>query len=1014
MFALPFAGALPWRENDLMNRLIDLSAIYLILASLSPAVGLYAFRLRPKGALNQLFFAITLCLMFWALGFSVVVVAPSESAAALWTKIAAVGCVGIYGAMLHFSLLLTGHAKLLGSKWFPPLLYLPAAAYLYAFVFSPGVAGAVYHFRYTSAGWVRSTGLTAYDALFHVYCAASMVASMALFLRWKRSDGKPEVRRQANLLIAAFAIPLCLNGCARFAPHLHGSPLPLTIPAAGILYCIGRFHLLKPPAPGADERILNDGLHRMAFRVAAAALIAGGAMLFSLEYFWWGGEDPALTVVASGLPVALGVILLVVERADKGYHQLERLLTFAALVLAPILDINLIGLGGYTGWAFPLLLTLCALVFNSNDMLFCSAISMLLGQVYLWGAAPERFILIDARTYLSRGMILVAILAVAYCIHRVYLLRLAENAAQARAQSLISSVVSSFSQATGDSFQGKMRELLDQLREYFQAETVTACALDAEFTLLTGIKALSAGGREAPPGEVGAELKRWEQYRLTLKGPDGPLCPPAAGEPWLIIPVFMGSKPAAFLYAEAADEGARWRDSQLATLPFISRVVSGAMEHLTSEARVRFMAYYDALTALPNRQLFQDRADQAIHVARRNGTVLGILFLDMDSFKAINDTMGHEGGDLLIQAVGRKLTEALRKTDTIARFGGDEFLVLVNNIESAENISKVADKVMDIFRNPFTVREQEIFITASAGISVFPADGEDAQTLIKHADIAMYIAKEKGKNQYAFCSSNMKELVEYRVNLSNNLYRALDRCELKVYYQPQVDLATERIVGMEALLRWFQPGCGMIPPREFIPLAEQTGLINSIGAWVLESACRQAARWREGNIGDLRVAVNLSVVQLRNPGLVEQVADILRRTGVNPAQVELEITESTTMREPDYIIGVLGDLKALGVTISIDDFGIEYSSLNRLKMLPVDRLKMDIQFVRGIDMSEKDQAIAVVIMNLAKNLNLKLVAEGVESQTQLNFLRNRMCDEVQGFYYFRPMPPEELEEVLRR
>jgi predicted signal transduction protein with EAL and GGDEF domain len=376
--------------------------------------------------------------------------------------------------------------------------------------------------------------------------------------------------------------------------------------------------------------------------------------------------------------------------------------------------------------------------------------------------------------------------------------------------------------------------------------------------------------------------------------------------------------------------------------------------------------------------------------------------------------MGHEDGDLLIQAVGRKLTETLRKTDTIARFGGDEFLILINNVEDAENISKVADKVMDIFQNPFMVRDQEIFITASAGISVFPADGEDAQTLIKHADIAMYTAKEKGKNQYAFCSSNMKQLVEYRVNLSNNLYHALDRSELKVYYQPQIDLATEQIVGMEALLRWFQPESGMIPPMEFIPLAEQTGLINSIGAWVLESACLQAARWEAANLGALRVAVNLSVVQLRNPGLVEQVADILKRTGVNPAQVELEITESTTMREPDYIIRVLSELKALGVTISIDDFGIEYSSLNRLKMLPVDKLKMDIQFVRGIDKSPKDQAITVVIMNLAKNLNLKLVAEGVESLTQLNFLRNRMCDEVQGFYYFRPMPPEEIEKILRR
>ena len=735
----------------MMNHLIDFSAIYLILASLSPAIGFYALRLHSKGALNRLFFAITLCLMFWALGASVVAVAPDEAAAALWTRIAAIGFVSVYGVILHFSLLLTGHTKLLGRKWFLPLLYLPVAVCLYALVFSPRITEAAYHFRYTSSGWVRTTGATPFDALLHVYLAASMIVSVILFLRWRRVSSQPEIRRQANVLTATFAAAVCLtaltgilNRYASFPPFPHRSPLLFAIPLGGILYCVDRYQFMKPPGPGADERILNDALHRRTFRVAAAALILGGAVLFSLEYFWWSGEDLALTVAASGTLVAIGVVLLAVEHTDKGYRQLERLLTVAVLVVTPILNINLSNLGGLTVWAFPLLLTVCALVFNSNNMLFCSAVSMLLGQAYLWGVAPERLIPIDARTYLSRGMILLAILAVAYYVHRIYLLRLTENAAQARSQSLVGSAMSSFSHANGDDFQEKVRELLDQLREYFQAEIVTVCAVDAEFTLLTGIKALSVGGREALPDEIEAGLKRWEQYRLSLKGPGEQANLPAA-EPWLIIPVFMGVKPAAFLYAEAARKDVRWRDDQLAPLLFISQVVSGAMERLMSEARIQFMAYYDALTTLPNRQLFQDRAEQAIHVARRNNRVLGLLFLDLDCFKSINDTMGHEDGDLLIQAVGRKLTETLRKTDTIARFGGDEFLILINNVEDAENISKVADKVMDIFQNPFMVRDQEIFITASAGISVFPADGEDAQTLIKHADIAMYMAKDKGK-----------------------------------------------------------------------------------------------------------------------------------------------------------------------------------------------------------------------------------------------------------------------------
>ncbi|HZK19055.1 MAG TPA: GGDEF domain-containing phosphodiesterase [Clostridia bacterium] len=319
---------------------------------------------------------------------------------------------------------------------------------------------------------------------------------------------------------------------------------------------------------------------------------------------------------------------------------------------------------------------------------------------------------------------------------------------------------------------------------------------------------------------------------------------------------------------------------------------------------------------------------------------------------------------------------------------------------------------MKSFDKPFNANGQEIFTSASVGVSIYPFDGKDAETLIKNADIAMYKAKSKGKNQYVMCTSIMKEEARKNLVLTNNLYRALEKNELSLHYQPQLRLRTSEIIGLEALLRWNHPVMGMIPPNVFIPLAEQSGLINGIGEWVLETACRQNKRWQDLGFPRLRMAVNLSVIQFNNPEIVKTVDKILKRTNLDPKYLELEITESIAIREAKYTTAVLNELKNLGITISIDDFGTKYSSLTRLKMLPVDRLKIDMQFIQGIQSSEKDQAITESIIKLAKSLKLSVLAEGVETKTQLEFLNKGMCDEVQGFYYFKPMPSEEIEKIL--
>ncbi|WP_291635175.1 EAL domain-containing protein [Clostridium sp.] len=432
------------------------------------------------------------------------------------------------------------------------------------------------------------------------------------------------------------------------------------------------------------------------------------------------------------------------------------------------------------------------------------------------------------------------------------------------------------------------------------------------------------------------------------------------------------------------------------------------------EEKVKKLAYYDYLTGLPNKRLFVDRLNQCILDSVQNEKALGLLFLDLDSFKRVNDTMGHDKGDELLKMVSKRLTNAISKSDTVCRVGGDEFLILIQNLENEHSIIEVSEKILSIFKGPFTIDSNDLFITTSIGGSIYPIDGCDVDTLIKNADIAMYRAKEKGRNKFELCTTIIKESLVKEMKLTNNLYQALERNELELYYQPQVNLITGEIIGLEALIRWNNTELGKVNPGEFIYIAEKTGLILPIGEWVMRSACSQSKAWQEKGILNVPIAVNLSVNQFQNKKIVELITKILKETGLNPKDLELEITENIIMKEPEYIIESLKQLQQLGVKIAIDDFGTEYSSLNYIKQLPVDKIKIDMSFIRGININHKDEAIINVIIVLAKNLGLKVIAEGVETKEQVDFLRNQNCDEIQGYYYYKPMTVSQIEKLMTK
>jgi len=452
---------------------------------------------------------------------------------------------------------------------------------------------------------------------------------------------------------------------------------------------------------------------------------------------------------------------------------------------------------------------------------------------------------------------------------------------------------------------------------------------------------------------------------------------------------------------------------------------SAAMARLhESKERIRQLAFIDSLTQLPNRELFKDRLDTMLKLAKRHGRQLGLLFLDLDNFKRINDTLGHCVGDLLLQAMAGRLKKSLRTSDSasrngmdeqdesVARLGGDEFTVLLPEIQRSEDAALVAERIQASLSQPLTLGEHEVLITPSIGIAVFPQDGEDAETLLKNADTAMYFAKRQGRNLYRFYNVALNESALKRLTMESQLRKAVERNELALHYQPQLDLLRGRICGVEALLRWTNGLLGPVSPLEFIPLAEETGLIISIGTWVLRTACQQAKDWQVAGIRPERMAVNISVLQFVQPGFTELVAAILKEHDLEPAVLELEITESLLMKDPEGALHTLRTLKNLGVQLAIDDFGTGYSSLSRLKQFPLDRLKIDKAFVREVNSQPNDAAIATAVIAMADSMGLRVIAEGVENEAQLRFLESKRCDEIQGYYLSRPLSSADMTMLL--
>jgi diguanylate cyclase (GGDEF)-like protein len=523
------------------------------------------------------------------------------------------------------------------------------------------------------------------------------------------------------------------------------------------------------------------------------------------------------------------------------------------------------------------------------------------------------------------------------------------------------------------------------------------------------------------PGAIAPSLGSWLEH---VHGDDRP-----AVEAWFDA-MLRGTATAFIIHRLVLANGEQRHVQHRISSPNSSGVVYGTIqdvsERIRNEERVRRLAYNDSLTGLPNRESFRERLHAELQRARRLGCALAVMFLDLDDFKRINDTLGHTVGDLLLTRVAERMRDCVRASDAvsraaaaesapqIARLGGDEFTVLLSDIRQGEDAARVAERISQAIAKPFGLSGNDIFVTTSIGIALYAQDGDDTESLLKNADTAMYFAKRSGKNQYRFYNDSMNASARRRLALDAQLRKALERGELYLHYQPQMTLASGRIDAAEALLRWRNDQLGEVSPGEFVPLAEENGLIVSIGEWVVTSACAQARAWRDAGLSIRRVAVNVSIVQFVQPNFVDSIRRALQQAGLPPDGLELEVTESLLAKDVVGAVRTLKALKQLGVELSIDDFGTGYSSMSHLKHFPVDRLKIDRSFVRDIITDPDDAAITMAVLSMAKNMNLRVVAEGVESRDQVEYFRERLCDQVQGYCVSRPLPPEELAALVRR
>lgn len=1017
----------------------QVSIIFYLIFILYIGMGFFSLFLNKREQLNQVFFWLCMSYAIWSFAFAFSNSLSDIQDVLIWRRMAALGWGMAFSLMLHFVLVLTEKQQLLNSLKIRVAIYLPAAITVVVFSLIPNLVNAQYNLVQTPAGWGNIPANNLWDIFYNLYYLSFAVITLVVLYKWYHTTPDRQKQQQGFWLMLAFSVSIALgtvtemlanNLLAYKIPSI--APIIILIPVSVFAYDIKKYQLMVPVTVTKKVKlseILSNDAHLALFRSIAIIFVV--ISLLNLGYFFLQPTVLWQVMLISTVNLALGLGIYSLPFSGLSITKQDHILMVIMAVAIPLVLFKPVDNLANTVWAVPLIFIMTTIILKSQKMFFVLTTITLVSGMIIWLEKSDQWIHIGRLDYLARFFIcLVAILLAGYT-NRMYIARLKENDRQVGFQKMISQVTTHFVSVSASNFKEKVGELLKTSGEIMKSDRVYAGLYHeetGEFCCIDEWRAEDQFPSVQKFGKTQVSDYRWFSKQLLnnelvyVASRDELPCEAQAEqarmaaegiESLLLIPIQSREKIIGYLGFDKIGGKKPKRIDDPELLRVLANILADAIVKVENEKEMYRRAYYDGLTGLPNRVAFCEGLEQAIKKTQTGGEGFGVIFVDIDGFKEINDSMGHDWGDHLLNRIGRRLTDSLRKCDALARFGGDEFLIMVSQLTDNNALIKVANQLMSVFDQPVSLGEQEFYISGSAGIAVFPEDGKTVQELIKHADLAMYEAKKNGKGQVFFCSESMKTAVREKMILTNSLYRVLEKEELFLCYQPIVDSQGLEILRFEALLRWQHKDLGVVLPGLFIPFAEQHGLINSIGEWVLMTACAKNKSWQDDGLKPLPVAVNLSLEQFHSGNLVTIVANCLDQTGLDPRYLELEITETIAMEESHNVIETLHQLKALGVRISLDDFGTEFSSLSRLKDLPVDSIKIDQPFIRGIGVNQKDESIISVMIYLANQLGLRVVAEGVETEEQLDFLREKGCDAVQGYYFGWPMAAEVFEKKLR-
>lgn len=998
--------------------------------------GLYIYSYNSRSIMHKVFLLSCFSLCLWNFSFSIANSAISYNTAVIWRRVASFGWGSFFSFMLHSILLYTKQKKLLTKKLTYLVLYLPVAFNLYVFGIHENTTDIIYDLICTDVGWINTSEFTVYDWIYNVYYVVFSVIGLLLLIHWGYKSRDSRNRKQTVLITLSYVITLVMGTITEFVANIYLSmhlpqlgPVLILFPMSVMFYCVLNYGLLVPEwvknEPDINQ-IQSDVIQIKLYRNLARVYILVGFISFAEQYFT-NREALYPALLFCVMMILIGIFIQCVRNIGWKVVYKDIITNLIIVLSIPGMILEYEQYSSVYAWVVPIIFILVAVAFSKRYMLILIIFPAMGTLIYLWWKYPITIIHFNETDHLLRILVLSIILWIAFYINYIYRQRIEENEERAGQQAFLLKASTMLLTADINNFDECMKQTLDICSKYINADRIYICLLDEE----GNGKSIYEFHREGIPsvyvelvnadwrkginfvrkiGDRSMEAVCIYDFSTMIEGNDSmswvhskPIKSMAVN-PMITNDIITG-----YLVLESVLEFEECKGNQKETIILFTHMIANIWSNMKIEKRLSYRAYYDDLTGLPNRTLIMEKLERLTTIEEG---LFGIIYFDIDNFKSFNDIMGHEGGNQLIWQVSRRLGTKLVGHNSVARIGGDEFLILVEQAASREEVVELCMELMNEFQTSVAVYDQNFYIYASMGIATYPFDGQSAEELVKNAEIAMQYSKESGRNKYTLFSSAMKSDTLSNSILINDLHLAIEREEFILRYQPQMNLSTKEIIGVEALIRWQHPERGIITPGLFIPLAEKTGLIVKIGKWVLLEACRQSVEWQRKGAKEIRMAVNMSLGQFLDPKLPIDLKEIIERTGMNPKLLELEITESIAAFDQEQITRTLFELKRCGVEISIDDFGTEYSSLNRIKTMPIDKIKIDQRFIRGISSNSKDEEIIKVILQMGNIFGVKVIAEGVETEEELMFLESNCCDEAQGYYFHKPLSAKDIEQLL--